>query len=140
MKTVACKIHLSSRVEAVFELLTTSAGQERFWVETADENNGVIHFTFPNGQSYRSRIINSVKNIEFQLDYFNSDVTFKLETGDNGGTDLILINKGVRDEEFAEVRSGWVSVLLNLKAVAEFSVDLRNHHPNRSWDQGYVDN
>lgn len=26
-----------------------------------------------------------------------------------------------------------------LKAAADFGVDLRNHDPTRTWDQGYVD-
>jgi len=33
-----------------------------------------------------------------------------------------------------------VSVLLALKAVADFGVDLRNHDRRRSWTAGYVDN
>lgn len=36
--------------------------------------------------------------------------------------------------------AGWVSVLLALKAAVDFSVDLRNHDPGRTWDQGYADN
>jgi hypothetical protein len=33
-----------------------------------------------------------------------------------------------------------VSVLLALKAAADFGVDLRNHDPARTWWQGYCDN
>ena len=40
----------------------------------------------------------------------------------------------------AENRAGWVSVLLTLKAAADFGVDLRNHDPTRTWDQDFADN
>jgi predicted nucleic acid-binding Zn ribbon protein len=33
-----------------------------------------------------------------------------------------------------------VSVLMALKAAVDFSVDLRNHDPDRTWDHGYVEN
>ena len=67
-------------------------------------------------------------------------VKFGLEPTVNDGTDLTLVNEGVDEDEFSEVHAGWVSVLMNLKAVADFQADLRNHDPQRTWDQGYVDN
>jgi hypothetical protein len=42
---------------------------------------------------------------------------------------------GERDDNLA----GWVTVLLTLKAAADFGVDLRSHDPARTWGQGYVD-
>ena len=39
-----------------------------------------------------------------------------------------------------KVIAGWVSVLLTLKAAIDFDVDIRNHDPKRTWDQGYADN
>ena len=39
-----------------------------------------------------------------------------------------------------ENRAGWVSVLLGLKAWADFGVDLRTHDAARSWAAGFVDN
>ncbi len=41
---------------------------------------------------------------------------------------------------FSEVKAGWVSLLMNLKAVADFKCDLRNHDLEKTWDQGYADN
>jgi len=38
------------------------------------------------------------------------------------------------------VLAGWVSVLMALKAAVDHGVDLRNHDPQRTWDQGYADN
>jgi hypothetical protein len=46
----------------------------------------------------------------------------------------------IPDEWHAEVNAGWVSVLMALKAAADFRVDLRNHDTRRTWSQGYCDN
>jgi hypothetical protein len=50
------------------------------------------------------------------------------------------MDEGVAAEDLAEVSSGWVSVLMALKAAVDFGVDLRNHALNRTWDDGFVDN
>ncbi len=34
---------------------------------------------------------------------------------------------------------GWLNVLLPLKAMLDFGVDLRNHDPTRTWNERYVD-
>lgn len=140
MKTIIWKIHLKSNPNEVFHLLTTSKGITKFWSEKAAEERGMIHFFFPNGQTYHSRILKSVVNKEFHLDYFNSLVKFQLEQTEKGGTELTLINENVSESDFSEVHAGWISVLMNLKAVADFQCDLRNHDPKRTWNQGYVDN
>ena len=41
--------------------------------------------------------------------------------------------------EWHDVHAGWLNVLFPLKAMLAFGVDLRNHDPSRSWDQGYAD-
>ena len=140
MKTIYWKLHLKAGPEKIFKLLMSSAGRAKFWAEEAIEENNTIHFVFPNGQTYISTILKTVPNKEFHLNYFDSLVKFQLEPSLSGGTDLSLINENVEEDEFAEVNAGWVSVLMNLKAVADFQCDLRNHNPDKSWDQGYVDN
>ena len=140
MKTLTWKLRLKSAPKAVFDLLTTAEGRKKFWAEKAIAENGIIHFIFPNGQTYNSHIIREIPDKEFYLDYFGSLVKFLLTRGENGGTDLTLINENVPESDFAEVNAGWVSVLMNLKAVADFQHDLRNHDPKRTWDQGYADN
>ncbi|TAI46947.1 SRPBCC family protein [Flagellimonas allohymeniacidonis] len=140
MSTITWKIYLKSDPKTVFDLLTTAEGRAKFWAEKAEEIDGQIHFEFPNSQTYQSRILKTISNQEFHLDYFDSLVKFTLVPSENGGTDLTLTNENVAESEFAEVNAGWVSVLMNLKAVADFQCDLRNHDPNRTWGQGYVDN
>ncbi|WP_422104100.1 SRPBCC domain-containing protein [Winogradskyella sp.] len=140
MKVITWKLHLKSDPNAIFDLLSTSEGRKKFWAETATEDKGIIHFVFPNGQAYDSKIIKAIPPRAFHLDYFNSLVKFHLEPSENRGTDLILINENVTESDFPEVNAGWISVLMNLKAVADFQCDLRNHNPKKTWDQGYVDN
>ncbi len=140
MRTITWKLYLKSDPKAVFDLLATAEGRKKFWAEKAVEENSIIHFVFPNGQTYDSQIIREIPNKEFHLDYFESLVKFQLAPAENGGTHLSLTNENVTESDFAEVNAGWVSVLMNLKAVADFQNDLRNHDPKRTWDQGYADN
>ncbi|PRX54787.1 SRPBCC family protein [Flagellimonas meridianipacifica] len=140
MKTITWKLHLKSNTQDVFSLLSTSEGRKKFWAERADEDNGVINFLFPNGQTYKGRILEMIPNKRFHLDYFDSMVKFHLKPSHDGGTDLVLINENVQENEFSEVNAGWISVLMNLKAVADFQCDLRNHDSKRTWDQGYAEN
>ena len=44
------------------------------------------------------------------------------------------------ESEMEETIAGWGSVLMALKAAVDHAVDLRNHDPERTWDQGYFDN
>lgn len=139
-KTITWRLNLKSSPVEVFQLLTTSEGRKRFWVEESKEEKGLIHFFFPNGQTYKGQILKINPSQEFQLDYFDSLVKFLLTPLKNGGTDLVLTNENVPDSDFLDVHAGWVSVLMNLKAVADFNCDLRNHDPKKTWDQAYVDN
>ena len=58
----------------------------------------------------------------------------------SGGADLTLTDQGISAADRVEVISGWVSVLMALKASVDFGIDLRNHDPKRTWDQDYVEN
>jgi len=140
MKTVKWKIHLSSSPEMVFQFLTSTNGREQFWAEKAPERDGVIHFIFPNGERYDSKILHIQLNREFHIDYFNSKLEITLAPSEDNGTDLTLLNEGIPDSEYLDTYAGWVSVLLNLKAVIDYKSDLRNHNKNRTWDQNYADN
>ena len=68
MKTITWKLHLKSDPNTVFDLLTSSEGRIKFWGEKASEEGSVIHFLFPNGQTYDSRILKTVPNKEVQGD------------------------------------------------------------------------
>lgn len=138
--TITWRIHLASPPEAVFRAIATDAGRASFWAEAASENNGAVTFQFPNGVTWTGRILNRVEPVEFAIDYFGSRAEFRLQPDGDGGTDLTLIDRGVSDTDRTETIAGWVSVLMALKAAVDHEIDLRNHDPARSWDQGYADN
>jgi len=67
-------------------------------------------------------------------------VTFLLSDSKDNGTDITLINENVPINECEEIKAGWVSVLLALKAFADFGIDIRNHSKEKNWSTGFVDN
>lgn len=135
------RLHLRSPVTAVYRMLATDGGRERFWAESAVEKEGVIHFVFPNGATWAGRILAADPPHRFAIHYYGgSTATFTLAPDGRGGTDLTLVDKGVSADHHGEVLAGWVSVLLALKAAVDHGVDLRNHDPARTWDDGYVEN
>lgn len=133
------RLHLSSPPERVYDALATDEGRASFWAESAREVDGAVHFEFINGESYVGRVLESSRPRRWSVDYFDSTVTFRLESDGDGGTDLELTDVGIAAEHVGEVTAGWLNVLLPMKAAVDFGVDLHNHDPSRSWDQGYVD-
>lgn len=139
--SIRWRIHLDSPPHNVYRMLSTNEGRARFWAESAVEKNGSIDFIFPGGQTWRGKIIEKKAPRKFCLEYYEGSIaTFLLEDDGKGGTDLMLTDEGVQPAVKCEVMAGWVSVLLALKAAVDFSVDLRNHDPLRTWDQGFADN
>jgi uncharacterized protein YndB with AHSA1/START domain len=128
------KLHLKSSPQAVYEKLSTNDGRASFWAESATEQDGVIHFVFPNQAEWKGRILENEPPHRFKVEYYGGSITtFELDPDSSGGTDLTLTDQGVPAEDRTEVIAGWVSVLTALKASVDFGVDLRNH------DQAYLD-
>lgn len=139
-RTIVWRIHLHSAPAVVYDLLASAEGRRRFWAARADETEGIIEFRFTNGQTVAGRVLERRPPARFALTYFgNSTVEFDLAADGRGGTDLRLTETGVPPGEALDNLPGWVSVLLGLKAAADFGIDLRNHDPTRQWEQGYVD-
>lgn len=87
------------------------------------------------------RVLESIPPYKYVVQYYgNSITTFRLEEDGETGTILTLIDAGVPIQDRTEVIAGWVSVLMNLKAVVDFGVDLRNHDGTRQWENGFVEN
>ena len=133
------RVHTAAEHERVYRMLDSDDGRSSFWAESAVEKNGVISFEFINGVSYRSTILNRHPPLIWTVEYFHSKVTFELSPTGDGGTDITLTNTGVKPEDHAEVQAGWLNVLFPLKATVDFGVDLRNHDPERTWDQRFID-
>ena len=135
------KIHLRSSPLTVFEKLSTNEGRATFWAESAVEQNGIIHFIFPNQAGWKGRVLEQDPPHIYKVEYYGGSVTtFELISDNAGGTDLTLTDQGIQPEDRIEVIAGWVSVLMALKGSADFGTDLRNHDPDRTWDEGYVEN
>ena len=134
------KVHFISPMEKVYQALTTDRGRKTFWAEESIEEEGVIAFTFLNYPIVRSKILEKTPPKLFRIEYFETEVIFKLEKTSDRGTDLTLINLVADEALRLEMTAGWVSVLLSMKAAVDFGVDLRNHDKQRTWDNGYLDN
>ena len=124
----------------MYELLATDEGRARFWAESAIERDGVISFGFPNGMGTVAPVLEASPPTRYVLEYLGGPAVFDLMPDGEGGTDLLLEHRGIPEWEWVGTFAGWISVLLALKAAAQYGVDLRNHDPTRCWDQGYADN
>lgn len=139
--TIRWRLHLSAPPAVVHRLFATDEGRARFWAESAVEREGAIEFVFPGGVTWRGEVIENNPPHRYAVRYFGGSLT-AVELADDGagGTDLTLTDVGMPPDDRAEVIAGWVSVLMALKAAVDFGVDLRNHDPQRTWQQGYVEN
>ncbi len=141
MPEIRWRVHLASSPEAVYELLSTDEGRAQFWAEAAVERDGAIEFEFVNGMTWSGRVLAADPPRRYAVEYFGgSRAMFELEPDGDGGTDLTLVETCVPKEWERENRAGWVNVLLELKAAADYGIDLRNHDASRTWSQGYCDN
>jgi hypothetical protein len=133
------RLHLPISPDRVFGALDSDGGRAAFWAESAIERDGVIHFRFINGQQCESRILSRRAPHEWTIEYFGAVARFEMAPDGAGGTDLTLTHTGVHDDEWHEVHAGWLNVLFPLKAWLVHAIDLRNHDPSRTWEDGYVD-
>jgi len=139
---ICWRLHLASPPAEVYGALATTPGRESFWAISAPavDHERSIEFRFPNGQHLLSTVIEAAAPRRFCLTYFGgSTVSFELMAAESGGTDLTLTKSGGPADECLENFAGWVAVLLALKTMLDFGVDLRNHDPSRTWDAGFVD-
>ena len=135
------KLHLKSSQQIVYEKLSTNHGRASFWAESAMEQDGVIHFVFPDQAEWKGKILENDPPHRFKVEYYGGSITtFELNSDGSGGTDLSLTDQGVPAEDRTEVIAGWISVLMALKSSVDFGIDLRNHDPNRTWNEGYAEN
>jgi uncharacterized protein YndB with AHSA1/START domain len=132
-------MHLSVPPHEVFAALDSDRGRAAFWAEPAVERAGAIEFRFIQGFACRSRVLERRPPHVWTIDYLGGPVRFELQEDGRGGTDLLLSHEGAVPEEWNEVHAGWLNVLFPLKAWLTHGIDLRNHDPRRTWDEGYAD-
>ena len=136
---VVWRVSLRSTPEAVYDALDTAVGRAGFWAEEAPERDGCIEFRFVNGVETTAEVLHRARPGLWRVRYFGSEVTFDLSAHHDGGTDLTMTDRGVAEEDRAEVTAGWLNVLFPLKAYVDFGIDLRSHDPERTWQRGYID-
>jgi uncharacterized protein YndB with AHSA1/START domain len=132
-------MHIPAPRHAVFAALDSDEGRASFWAESATEVDAQIEFRFINGTSWTGKVLERRAPDVLSIDYFGGQARFELTDDGTGGTDLLLTHDGIGPDEWHDVHAGWLNVLLPLKAWIAHGVDLRNHDPERSWDQGYAD-
>lgn len=138
--TILWKIHFRSSPQKVFDALATNEGRAKFWAESTEEKNDSVTFHIYNYPPSTGKILAKDPPHLFELEYFGTRVRFKLQSDEHGGTILHLHAEVDDDAMRKEMTAGWVSVLMAMKAAVDFGVDLRNHDPNRAWEQGFADN
>ncbi len=133
------RMHIPAPPEKVFAALDSDKGRASFWAESAIELDDYIEFRFINGHTCRSKVLERRAPQVLSIDYMGGPARFELSADGRGGTDLLLTHDIEETEEWNEVHAGWLNVLFPLKAWLAHGVDLRNHDPHRSWDDGYAD-
>lgn len=140
MKNLSWKILLQKEPKAVYDMLNTDKGRASFWAESAIEDQNSIQFIFINGQKTISPILDRSPHQLFKINYFGVETSFYLQPLNENKTVVQLECVDIPESEYEEILPGWVSVLMNLKAVLEHGIDLRNHDPQHCWDQRFVNN
>lgn len=133
------RMHIDVVPERVYAALDSDDERAAFWAESAKEIDEHIAFVFINGYQYKSKILRREQPLLFEIEYFGGTARFELTGDGNGGTDLLLSHDNMGDDVWSEVHAGWLNVLYPLKAWLVHGIDLRNHDPKRSWNQGYAD-
>lgn len=136
---MVCKVYCKCNAAKLYSIFNSNEGRASFWAESAIEENGIIHFSFPNGQCYNAVLLNKIPGKQISLLYFDTVLTINLYP-EQVGAIVEVVNENVPDDEYAEMKAGWVSVLMALKASADHGIDLRNHSAHKNWDTAYVDN
>jgi hypothetical protein len=133
------KVHLDASPESVYERLSSDSGRESFWVESSQDADGQVTLVFPDRSTTILGILSERPPHVLEVDYFNVHTRLTLQRIGRS-TVLEVTASGIPADDLLELAAGWVSVLLNLKAVVNFGNDLRNHDHVRTWLDGFVDN
>ena len=79
------RIHLASPPVQVYQLLATDEERRGFWAEAAIERDGAIDFIFPDGQTWRGKILDRSSPARFVVEYYGGSIaTFDLSNDGAG--------------------------------------------------------
>ena len=136
---IVWRLRLAAAPERVFAAWLSPADHERFWCERSEAlPDGSFRQHFIDGTVAQCAVEDATAAVHIRFRYFESHVDIHLQQRGHG-TDLTLVAVGVAPREWNDVHAGWLNVLLPFKAWVDFGIDLRNHDPERTWAQRYVD-
>jgi hypothetical protein len=119
---ITWKIHLRSAPEAVYRMLATKEGRSRFWADAAEEEQGVIHFRFSNGQQLEAPRAGEDAPGTLSAELLRRQRRdLRAAGGREGRYGPHAERTRCPTQEYEQNRAGWVSVLLMLKAAVDFS-------------------
>jgi hypothetical protein len=136
---IVWRLSLASAREAVFDLLDTDEGRERFWAQRSQAGDDGFDLEFARGLHERVRVLEREPPTRMRILYFGAEAEFTLAPRDDGGCTFEVTCQCADLDEWMEFYPGWVSWLLVLKGVADFGVDLRSGSADRTWGEWYVD-
>ena len=96
------KLHLKSSPEAVDHALSTDDVLEpASGHNLVIEQDGVIHFVFPNQAEWKGKILENDLPHRFKVEYYGGSITepYELNSDGSGGTDRTLTDQGVPGED-----------------------------------------
>lgn len=137
-KNVSWRVVCHANIKKVFDLIATDSGRTKFWCEQSTTSEDHIHMIFPGGETETARILKYDRPTSMEIIYFGAVTKFQITELRSGC--VVHVEAIVRDADFDETNAGWVSVLMNLKAVSTYDIDLRNHKQDYSWARGFIDN
>ena len=139
---VLWRLHLRSSTDRVYSMFATDAGRAAFWAETSTESDDAMILTFV-GEPHplTCAVLERIPSRRFVFRYWEETVVeVEMQNDGLGGTELSVRESGFQTAAHREQNlAGWVSVLMNLKAVVDHGIDLRNHEAAHSWQAGYCD-
>lgn len=111
------RVHLNATPEGVYELLSTDGGRESFWAESSKAFNDEVSLAFPDLSTTTVRILLEHPPHVLEMDYFGVPTRFVMQRAGEHSTVLEVTASNVPAHDMVDLAAGWVSVLLNLKAV-----------------------
>ena len=135
---IVWRLHLRASRETVYHSWLSVAEHPSFWCERSRSEGKGFELTFINGHVEHVRILRREPSKAIGFTYFGSHVTLEFEEHERG-TDLCMTNDNVPRQEWEDVNSGWLNVLLPFKAWVDFGIDLRNHDVTRTLYHRFAD-
>ena len=134
------RVLINATAADVYRAVSTDEGRAGFWVATSRSTASGITLEFFDGTSWTGRMLRATPDRAVELTYLGGGtVVLEILPVSQSQCIVAVTDRPTNPVDWLANYAGWVAVLLNLKATAEFGVDLRNRDGARSFEQGFVD-